>query len=67
MNDNENSEYMTEGQVARRIGIKQRTLQAWRLKGDGPKAVRLSERMIRYKKSEVDRWLVEVEAKNSGS
>lgn len=49
--------FITEVEVSRLLGLKQRTLQQWRMAGKGPSHIKLSERTIRYKLSEVQRWI----------
>jgi predicted DNA-binding transcriptional regulator AlpA len=44
-------------QLAGWLGVSPQTLEIWRCKGDGPRYERLSPRMIRYKRSEVLKWL----------
>jgi len=49
---------LTEGQTARLLGLKPRTLQAWRLSGraDLP-FVRISRRAVRYRRADVRRFV----------
>ena len=49
-------------QTAALLGIKPNTLEVWRLKGKGPRFVKLGnakQAPIRYEKAEVLRWLRE--------
>lgn len=39
---------LTEKQAARILGLSIRTLQKWRMTGNGPKYIRCSARAIRY-------------------
>jgi DNA-binding transcriptional MerR regulator len=51
--------YLTEKQVAQKLNISPRTLQAWRRKHVGPPYVRLSPRAIRYELTALLQWLEE--------
>jgi predicted DNA-binding transcriptional regulator AlpA len=45
-------------QAATRLGLPSaRTLEAWRLRGYGPPFLRLSPRLVRYRASDIERWL----------
>ncbi len=46
----------TERQEAERLNLSERTLQAWRTRGDGPPFVKLG-RAVRYNPNETDSWL----------
>lgn len=48
---------MTEVETADYLGLTTRTLQAWRVKGGGPPFLRVSPRVIRYRRVEIDAWL----------
>ena len=47
---------LTDEQVARRYGLKTATLRAWRLRGQGPRFVRLG-RAVRYLVEDVEDFL----------
>lgn len=51
--------YVTERMVAERTGTSMRMWQALRQNGGGPSFVRLSNRCVRYRWSEVEQWLAE--------
>jgi hypothetical protein len=38
--------FISEGEVARRYGLRRRTLQGWRLRGGGPAWVRAGRRVL---------------------
>ena len=44
---------INEKTAAKFLGVTQRTLQNWRLKGGGPKYIRISARCIRYRKRDL--------------
>jgi predicted DNA-binding transcriptional regulator AlpA len=46
----------TEKQEAARLNLSERTLQAWRTRGDGPPYIKLG-RSVRYNPSVTDNWL----------
>jgi hypothetical protein len=50
--------FLTEAQAADLININPRTLQQWRLRGAGPKFVRISSRCVRYRYCDVTDWAV---------
>ena len=47
---------LNEPQAARLLTLSVRTLQAWRVKGEGPPFVRLG-RAIRYRRPDIVQWL----------
>jgi hypothetical protein len=49
-------EYLTEKELARLLGVSPRTLQGWRLRGNGPPFCVFSERCIRYLRSDAAEW-----------
>ena len=54
------NEYITGPQLARRLGLQSQTIRAWRLSGDGPPYVRLSDGphgRVLYRRADVDKWL----------
>ena len=53
------SELLTTQEAAEFLKLSRRTLEAHRVRGDGPPYVRLSSRCIRYRPSDIDRWLAE--------
>ena len=46
----------TESAAAHRMGVSPRTLQKWRITGEGPPFVRLSSRCIRYRLQDMADW-----------
>ncbi len=47
----------TEDRAATFLSVTRRTLQAWRMRGGGPRYVRISSRCVRYKRSELLSWI----------
>lgn len=50
---------LTPNQVARQLGVTRTTLESWRLRGGGPKFVRVSKRCIRYRRQDIQAWIEE--------
>jgi predicted DNA-binding transcriptional regulator AlpA len=59
-----NSALLTERQLAGEWGLSHRTLQAWRVRGDGPTYVKVG-RSVRYPKAQADAWLSQRQAANT--
>ena len=56
---------MTEKQVAEYLNLTPRALQDWRYRGCGPAFIRISARCIRYRRSDIDKWLADRVAHNT--
>jgi predicted DNA-binding transcriptional regulator AlpA len=52
----ESSIYLTEAEFAERYHLGRRTLQRWRITGEGPQWCRLGSRRILYRLSDVEAW-----------
>jgi predicted DNA-binding transcriptional regulator AlpA len=52
-----NKEILSEREVSRWLGISEPTLFRHRRDGTGPSFIRLSERRVAYRRSDVDAWL----------
>jgi len=48
---------LTEKQAARYLGFSPRALQNWRLRGGGPLFVKISNRAVRYRLSDLIQWV----------
>ncbi len=48
---------MTEAEVAETLRISVRTLQAWRVSGNGPRYAKIG-RSVRYRRSDIDNWVL---------
>ena len=57
MNSERERPLLNELQAAEFLGLKPRTLQAWRWSGGGPRFVRLSARAVRYRQSDLDAYV----------
>jgi excisionase family DNA binding protein len=54
------TELLTTREAAGYLRLAITTLEHWRLEGRGPKAIRLSSRQVRYRRTDVDQWLAEM-------
>lgn len=48
--------FLNEARAAELLSINARTLQQWRLRGAGPRFVRISSRCVRYRYSDLMEW-----------
>ena len=48
--------HLTEVEVAKLLNISRRTLQGWRLRGEGPSFEKFG-RLVRYNRSVLDAWI----------
>lgn len=51
--------YLTEKELAQRLGFSERTVQGWRGRGSGPPYRRVGRRAIRYIWEECEAWVNE--------
>jgi predicted DNA-binding transcriptional regulator AlpA len=56
LSENQNR-YVDTGELERLTGIKRRTWDKWRYLGTGPRFLRVSRRMCRYRLGDVLAWL----------
>ena len=52
--------FLDTRQVARWLRYKEETLRQWRSNGIGPPYIRVLGKLIRYRASDVERWMVAV-------
>jgi predicted DNA-binding transcriptional regulator AlpA len=50
-------DFLTEKELAEHLKIKVKTLQLWRMKGQGPPHIRLGSKLVRYRLHEVREFL----------
>lgn len=50
------TKFLTTEEAAGLLGLSRKTLERWRLTGEGPKFVRLSSRCVRYREADLDEW-----------
>lgn len=48
---------LTQSQTAEYLALSERTLEGWRLRGEGPPFVRLSRNAVRYRLRDLDAWI----------
>ena len=48
---------LCEKEVAKLLGQSIKTLQKWRVQGEGPPFIRMSPRAIRYRRGDIDAWI----------
>ncbi|WP_273441043.1 helix-turn-helix transcriptional regulator [Sedimenticola selenatireducens] len=53
-----NDPLMTSDEVAEYLNLAPRTIQKWREDKTGPQFIRINHRCVRYRRLEVDRWLL---------
>ncbi len=51
-----NDELLRTRDVTKELGIAESTLYGWRVRGVGPRAIKVGGQ-LRYRRSEIDRWL----------
>ncbi len=58
--------HLNEAEVAEWLNLSKRTLQGWRLKGEGPKFEKFG-RSVRYAPSSVEAWILERERSSTSA
>lgn len=48
---------LTPRQAARYIGISEAALRLWRSEGKGPRHFKAGEKLVRYRRSDLDAWI----------
>jgi predicted DNA-binding transcriptional regulator AlpA len=56
---------LTTGQAAEMLAIQRETLADWRVQGRGPRFLQLSLRCIRYRRSDVEKWIAQRERRST--
>ena len=54
--DDHNARLIKEDEAASFIGYSVRALQNWRIRGSGPKFIKVSARSIRYRRQDLIEW-----------
>ncbi len=49
-------EFLTIAEVARELGVSEKTVRYWRYTGTGPKSARLGRRVL-YRRSDLNDWV----------
>lgn len=53
----EQQDVLTPVQAARYIGVSQAVLRFWRSRGEGPRFFRAGNKLIRYRRGDLDVWI----------
>jgi len=53
----EEDEPLREAKAARHVGVNYETLRQWRRKGIGPRYFKAGQKLIRYRKADLDSWI----------
>jgi predicted DNA-binding transcriptional regulator AlpA len=53
----EDEELMTEEQVAKLLTVSVSTVKRLRVSGEGPRSIRISKRVVRYRRQDVLDWM----------
>jgi excisionase family DNA binding protein len=53
----EHQDALTPKQAARYVGISEGALRLWRAEGKGPRYFRAGEKLVRYRKADLDSWI----------
>ncbi|MDU8929672.1 helix-turn-helix domain-containing protein [Alisedimentitalea sp. MJ-SS2] len=65
MQTNDEDRLLTRDEVAKRFGVSKRFLEVSAMRGEGPRRILLG-RLVRYKVSDIRRWIDECAAPLSG-
>jgi excisionase family DNA binding protein len=53
----EDSSTLTPKQAARYVGISEAVLRLWRSQGKGPRHFKAGEKLVRYRRADLDSWI----------
>jgi len=53
----EHQDTFTPKQAARYVGISEAALRLWRSRGEGPRYFKAGEKLVRYRKADLDSWI----------
>lgn len=53
----EQPDTLTPKQAGRYIGISEAALRLWRAEGKGPRYFRAGEKLVRYRRADLDSWI----------
>lgn len=55
MTEQQNS--LTPKQAAKYVGVSEAALRLWRSRGEGPRHFRAGEKLVRYRRADLDSWI----------
>jgi len=53
----EHQNALTPRQAAKYVGVSEAALRVWRSRGEGPRHFRAGEKLIRYRRADLDSWI----------
>ena len=53
----DHQETLTPKQAGRYIGVSEAALRLWRAEGRGPRYFRAGEKLVRYRRADLDSWI----------
>lgn len=54
---NEQEHTLAPRQAARYLGISEAALRLWRSRGEGPRYFRAGDKLVRYRRADLDSWI----------
>jgi excisionase family DNA binding protein len=54
---NDQLQSLTPIQAAKYVGVSESVLRLWRSEGEGPRFFRAGEKLVRYRRSDLDSWI----------
>jgi predicted DNA-binding transcriptional regulator AlpA len=63
----EQDQLLTRGETAGELAVCVRTLERWARQGIGPPPVRMGPRAVRYRRSDITRWIAALDAITRGT
>jgi excisionase family DNA binding protein len=53
----EHQDALTPKQTAKYVGVSEGALRLWRAEGKGPRYFRAGEKLVRYRRADLDEWI----------
>ena len=57
MNTQQDLHTLTPRQASRYLGVSESALRLWRSRGEGPRHFRAGEKLVRYRRADLDFWV----------
>jgi excisionase family DNA binding protein len=51
------ADLLTQDEAAKFLRLPPRTLETWRVRGGGPRYIKISRRSVRYRRADLDAWV----------